>query len=92
VSRNFQQSNAVRSENQKYQGSTNKLVPGKAASNQGALDMAELYNFAFNKMRLQENDKETEYKQWRKRIGAPLKDELAMERNESLGSPNHEQS
>ena len=54
--------------------------------------MAELYNFAFNKMRLQENDKETEYKQWRKRIGAPLKDELAMERNESLGSPDHEQS
>jgi|APSaa5957512535_1039671.scaffolds.fasta_scaffold183459_1 hypothetical protein len=55
--------------------------------------MAELYNFAFNKMRLQEVDKETEYKQWRKKIGAPLKDEVPIVSNKSpTYTPNAAQS
>jgi hypothetical protein len=36
------------------------------------VDLAEISNFAFGKMRLQDLDKEVEYSQWRKRIGAPL--------------------
>ena len=47
----------------------------------GHHDMAEISNLAFNKMSIHEIDKDIEYRQWRKSIGAPIKEHRNSQNN-----------